>query len=135
MIFGNGQQFDTNKVTNYLNNLGCQAWFTVVAHPQTNGQTEATNKVFLHSLQKKLNDAKCKWADELPDVLLSCRMTEQMAIGETLTYDFKVVLPVEVALHTHCLTKFQESLNNSTLREALNLLPSVHGDTLLRKVL
>jgi len=50
MIFDNGRQFDTAKVTDYLNTLGCQAWFTAVAHPQTNGQAEATNKVILHEL-------------------------------------------------------------------------------------
>jgi len=37
IIFDNGRQFDTNRLTNYLVTLGCQAWFTAVAHPQTNG--------------------------------------------------------------------------------------------------
>ena len=37
MIFDNGRQFDTSKLTDYLSSLGCQARFTAVAHPQTNG--------------------------------------------------------------------------------------------------
>jgi len=37
MIFYNGRRFDTIKVTDYLNDLECQARFTAVAHPQTNG--------------------------------------------------------------------------------------------------
>jgi len=41
----------------------------VVAHPQTNGQAEAANKVIFYGLQKKLDEAKGKWADELHDVL------------------------------------------------------------------
>lgn len=52
-----------------------------------------------------------------------------------LTYGSEVVLLVEVALHTHQLTTFQETSNNAALREALDLLPSVHGDSLLREAL
>jgi len=58
MISDNLRQFDTNKLTDYLSNLGCQARFTTVAHPQTNGQAEAANKVILHGLQKKLDNVK-----------------------------------------------------------------------------
>ena len=69
MIFNNRRQFDTTKITDYLRTLRCQVKFTAIAHPQTNGQTEAANKAILHGLQKKLNDAKGKWVDELHDVL------------------------------------------------------------------
>ena len=37
MVFHNGRQFDTTKITDYLSTLGWQARFTAVAHPQTNG--------------------------------------------------------------------------------------------------
>ena len=40
---------------------------------------------------------------------------------------------MEVVLHTHQLTTFQEELKNAVLREALGLLPSIRGDTLLRE--
>jgi len=46
------------KVTNYLTTLGSQAQFTAVAHPQTNRQAKDANKVILHGLRKKLDDAK-----------------------------------------------------------------------------
>jgi len=38
-------------------------------HPQTNSQVEAANKSILHGLQKKLDDAKGKWTDELHGIL------------------------------------------------------------------
>jgi len=60
MIFDNGWQFDTAKVTDCLNTLGCQAWLTAVMHSQTNGQANVVNKVILHGLQKKLDEAKGK---------------------------------------------------------------------------
>jgi len=52
-----------------------------------------------------------------------------------LIYSSVAVLPVEVALHTHQLTTFQETLNSAALREALDLLPSFCGDALLRDAL
>ena len=60
------------------------------------------------------------------------------ATGETpfmLTYGSEAVLPVEVSLHTHCLTTFQEELNNAAVLEALDLLPSIRGDALLQEAL
>lgn len=69
MILNNGRQFDMAKVTEYLSTMGCQAQFTTVAQPQTNGQAEAANKVILHGLQKKLDKTKGKYAEELHSVL------------------------------------------------------------------
>ena len=52
-----------------------------------------------------------------------------------LIYDSEAVLPVKVALHKHHLTTFQESLNNTALPEALDLLSSIHGDALIYEAL
>ena len=52
-----------------------------------------------------------------------------------LAYGSEAILPIEVALHTHRLTTFQAASNNAALREALDLLPSVCGDSLLREAL
>jgi len=114
-IFDNRKQFDTTKLTDYLGALGCQARFNDVAHPQTNDQAEAVNKSILHGLQKKLDDAKGKWADELHGFLWSLQTTEEMGTGKTpflLAYGSDSVLPIVVVLHTHQLTTFQEKLNN-----------------------
>jgi len=40
-----------------------------------------------------------------------------------LVYRLEVILLIEVAIHIHWLTTFQEEVDNSTLREALDLLP------------
>ena len=45
------------------------------------------------------------------------------------------MLHVKVALYTHHLTTFQDELNNAALREALDLLPSIRRDALLREAL
>ena len=43
--------------------------FSTLAYPQENGQAEATNKVIVFGLKKRLDDVKGKWVDELPHVL------------------------------------------------------------------
>ena len=76
--------------------------------------------------------------DELHGVLWYLYTTEKTATGETqfmLAYGSEAVLPIEVALHTHGLTTFQEGLNNAALRKALDLFPSIRGDALLRGAL
>ena len=138
MSCNNGHQFDRAKVTDYLSTLGCQARFTVVAHPQTNGQVEAANKVILYTLQKKLDEAKGQQAEELHGTLWSIHTIGKTAIGETpimLAYRSEVIQPIEHALHTHRLSTFQEELNNVALRKALDLLPPIRGDALLREAL
>ncbi|RDX90524.1 hypothetical protein CR513_27595, partial [Mucuna pruriens] len=45
--------------------------FTSVEHPQTNGQAEAANRVILRGLRRRLEEAKGRWAEELPQVLWS----------------------------------------------------------------
>jgi len=51
-----------------------------------------------------------------------------------LTYGSKVVIPVEIALHTHHLITFQEALNNAALWKALDLLVSFQEKALLREL-
>ena len=43
-------------------------------------------------------------------------------------YGSKIMLLMEVIIHTHQLTTFQEDFNNKALREVLDLLPMVRGD-------
>ncbi|RDX87976.1 hypothetical protein CR513_30486, partial [Mucuna pruriens] len=40
--------------------------FTFVEHPKSNGQAEAVNKVILRGLRKRLEEAKGRWVEELP---------------------------------------------------------------------
>ncbi|RDX88248.1 hypothetical protein CR513_30186, partial [Mucuna pruriens] len=44
-------------------------------HPQTNGQAEAANKVILKGLRRRLEEAKGRWVEELPQVLWSYHTT------------------------------------------------------------
>nr|XP_025648156.1 uncharacterized protein K02A2.6-like [Arachis hypogaea] len=65
VISDNGTQFTDKKFTEFLTGLGVKQKFSLVEHPQTNGQVESANKVILLGLKKRLDNKKGAWADEL----------------------------------------------------------------------
>uniref|UniRef100_A0A151UDD1 Integrase catalytic domain-containing protein n=1 Tax=Cajanus cajan TaxID=3821 RepID=A0A151UDD1_CAJCA len=91
--------FTNKKFNSFLENLGIRHRFTLVEHPQSNGQAEAANKVILTELKKRLGSAKGAWAEELPEVLWAYQCTPQSTTKETpflLTYGDDAMIPVEV---------------------------------------
>ncbi|RDY14054.1 Tf2-9, partial [Mucuna pruriens] len=65
----------------------------------SNGQAEATNRVILKGLWKRLEEAKGRWAEELPHVLWSYHTTPHSTTNETpfrLTFRTEAVIPVEI---------------------------------------
>lgn len=58
--------------------------FAYVVHPLTNGLTEVTNRAVLWGLKKHLEEAKRKWTEELPSVLLSYKTTPRKGMGGSL---------------------------------------------------
>ncbi|XP_057734195.1 uncharacterized protein LOC130949519 [Arachis stenosperma] len=73
---------------------------TSVEHPQTNGLAEAANKVILHALKKKLDDAKGLWAELIPEVLWGYNTTPQSSTKETpfrLVYGSEAMIPLEIS--------------------------------------
>lgn len=75
MISDNGKQFDCKEMRELCDNLGIKKGFSAVSHPQSNGQTEAINKIIKHTLKAKLEDRKGNWPEELPNVLWSYNTT------------------------------------------------------------
>ncbi|RDX84073.1 Retrovirus-related Pol polyprotein from transposon 17.6, partial [Mucuna pruriens] len=99
--------------------------FTSVEHPQANGQAEATNRVILRGLRRRLEEAKGRWAEELPQVLWSYHTTPHSTTGETpfrLTYGSKAVIPVEIGEPSPTTTLFDPTANEEELRTNLDLL-------------
>ncbi|XP_025684755.1 uncharacterized protein [Arachis hypogaea] len=87
------------EIRGILHRPGHKAEILLSRAPQTNGQVEATNKVILLGLKKRLDSKKGAWADELASVLWSYRTTEQSSTGEThfrLTYGVDAMIPVEI---------------------------------------
>ena len=83
--------------------MGIRNGYSTPTYPQGNGQAEATNKVIVARLKKRLDDAKGKWVDELPHVLWTYHTTPQRSTGKTpfsMTYRLEVVIPLEFGFPT-----------------------------------
>ena len=118
-ISDNGLQFDRKSFRSYCYDLGIKNRYSTLAYPQGNGQVEAVNKVIVNGLKKRLDDAKGKWVEELPQVLWTYRTTPRRSIGETpfsMTYGAEVVIPLENGFPTLRTSSFNLS-DNCELRE------------------
>ena len=88
-------------------------------------RSEASNKVIVNGLKKKLDDAKGRWVEELPHVLWAYRMTSRCSMGETpfaMTYGAEAVIPLEANFPTLRTSSFTPSSNDDLLRESLDLV-------------
>ncbi|RDX77430.1 Tf2-9, partial [Mucuna pruriens] len=102
--------------------------FMSVEHPQSNGQAEAANKVILRGIRKRLEEAKGRWADKLPQVLWSYHTTPHSTTRETplcLTYGTEAVISVEIGEPSPRMTFFEQGNNEEELRANLDLLQEV----------
>ena len=69
LISDNRLQFDSKAFREFCCDLGIRNRYSTPAYPQCNGQAEATNKEIVNELRKRLDNAKGRWAEELPSVL------------------------------------------------------------------
>ena len=101
LISDNGLQFDSKAFHAFCSDLSIKNKYSTLAYPQSNGQVEATNKAIMNELKKRLDDAKGRWAEELPNILWAYRTTPKRSTRETLfslTYGEEVVIPAEMNL-------------------------------------
>ena len=99
MVANNGTRFIDQPSRGFLASYKVKHHFTLIEHPQANGQVKAADKVVHRGLKKRLDEAKGAWADELGSVLWYYRTTPQSTIGKTpfkLTYGVDFIIPVEV---------------------------------------
>ncbi|KAL8127958.1 hypothetical protein AgCh_014767 [Apium graveolens] len=92
---------------------------------QSNGQTEAINKIIKHTLKAKLEEKKGDWPEEMPMVLWSYNTTPRSTTGETpflLTYGYEAMVPVEQSVARY-------------FNKRVKSVPFKVGDLVLRKVM
>ncbi|XP_074326867.1 uncharacterized protein LOC141664812 [Apium graveolens] len=75
LVSDNGKQFDSKELRQLCENLKIKKEFAAFYHPQSNGQTEAVNKIIKHTLKAKLEERKGNWPEELPKVMWSYNTT------------------------------------------------------------
>ncbi|XP_077245948.1 uncharacterized protein LOC143885765 [Tasmannia lanceolata] len=135
LITDNGRQLDCKNFRKFCSDLKIEQRFTSVAHPQTNGQTEVTNRILLQGIKKRLDDKAGRWADELYHVLWAYRTTPRSSTGESpfnLSFGTEAVIPVDVGTPSPRVTSFNEQLNDDGLRTNLDLLEEAREESRIR---
>ena len=121
----NELQFDSKAFRRYYCELGIANRYSTPAYPQGNRQAEASNKVIVNGLKKRLDDAKGRWVKELSHVLWAYRTTPRRSTGETpfiMTYRAKTMIPLEANFPTLRTNSFTPSGNDELLGESLDLI-------------
>ena len=99
--------------------------YSTLAYTQGNGQAEAVNKVIVNGLEKRLDDAKGKWVEELSHVLWTYQTTPRRSTRETsfsMTYGAETVILLETGFPTLRTSSFNPSSNNELLEKSLDFI-------------
>ncbi|XP_065004152.1 uncharacterized protein LOC103981981 [Musa acuminata AAA Group] len=125
IITDNGSQFTSARFQEFCASYGIQLRFSSVAHPQTNGLAEVTNRSILNGLKRRVSTTQSAWVDELPSILWSLRTTPKAAAGESpysLSFGTEVVLPPKMVFPTLRTASYDERVSTQGLRADLDLL-------------
>ena len=79
----------------------------------------------MNGLKKRLEGAKGRWAEELPNILWAYRTTPRRSTGETsfsLTYGAEAVIPAEINLCNAQVSGFSPAKNVELMVRQLDLL-------------
>ncbi|XP_074324269.1 uncharacterized protein LOC141661185 [Apium graveolens] len=135
LVSDNGKQFDNKGLRQLCEDLKIKKEFTAVYHPQSNGQTEAINKIIKYTLETKLEEHKGNWPEELPKVMWSYNTTPKSTMRETpfmLTYRYEAMVPVEVGSGSLRRDRYREEDAEVNQRLHLDLLEEVRENSQLR---
>ncbi|XP_021603076.1 uncharacterized protein LOC110608172 [Manihot esculenta] len=135
LISDNGRQFNCRTFKEFTMNMGIWHKFSSVAHPQTNGQTEVTNRAILQGLKKRLDGAKANWANELNSILWALRTTPKTSTKETpfaLAFGTEAVVPIELQVPTLRVQFNDENANSDKLRSNLDALEEIREEAQVR---
>ncbi|CAL9004809.1 unnamed protein product, partial [Prunus brigantina] len=132
IVTDNGRQFDNAKFKQFCSNLKIKLCFASPAHPQSNGQVEAVNKIIKRTLKTKLDKAKGCWPELLPEVLWSYCTTFRTSTGETpfsLSFGTEAVAPVEIGQPTYRTSTYEAEANNEQLALNLDFIDELRGQS------
>ncbi|XP_060974614.1 uncharacterized protein LOC133039709 [Cannabis sativa] len=124
--------FDGDLFTEFCERNKIIKSFSSVARPQANGQVEGVNKTLKDTIKKKLDAAKGRWVDELPQVLWAHIITEKTATGHTpfsLAFGSEAMLPVEVNISTQRRELYNQEENLELLKFSLDLLDEKRAES------
>ncbi|XP_008231854.1 PREDICTED: uncharacterized protein LOC103331021 [Prunus mume] len=137
IVTDNGRQFDNAKFRQFCSNIKIKLFFASPAHPQSNGQVEAVNKIIKKTLKTKLDKAKGCWPELLPEVLWAYRTTFRTSTRETpfsLSFGTEAVAPVEIGQPTYRTSTYEAEANNEQLALSLDFIDELRDQYNMRNV-
>ncbi|KAL5745954.1 hypothetical protein ACOSP7_027100 [Xanthoceras sorbifolium] len=108
-----------------------------VAHPQTNEQVEAVNKIIKHTIKAKLDSKKGKWAGKLPEVLWAYKTPARTSMVETpfaMAFRVEAVIPIEMRIQSR-VHMYDHVQNISALESNLDELESRRDKAQIRNTI
>ncbi|KAM2350290.1 hypothetical protein ACFX1X_013713 [Malus domestica] len=111
--------------------------FASPAHPQSNGQVEAINKIIKRTLKTSLDKAKGCWPEFVPQVFWSYYTLYRTSTRETLfsfVFGTEAVVPVELEQATFRVQNYVQSKNDKQLTLNLDLVEEYRNHAHLRNV-
>ena len=137
LISDNELQFDSKAFRTFYGDLGIKKMYSTLAYLQSNGQAEVTNKTILNELKRRLDGAKGRWAEEVPNILWAYRTTPRRSTWETLfslTYRPETVIPAEMNLCSARVAGFDLVQNDELMLERLDWLEECREAATIRLV-
>ncbi|KAI5348488.1 hypothetical protein L3X38_001375 [Prunus dulcis] len=125
IITDNGKQFDSDLFRQFCSHLKINLFFASPAHPQSNGQVEAINKIIKKIMKQQLDEAKGAWLKKLPKALWAIRTSFRTSSRETpfsLTFGSEAVIRVEIGEASYQTTTFSPKGNKAQLALKLDLV-------------
>ncbi|XP_021811720.1 uncharacterized protein LOC110754904 [Prunus avium] len=135
IITDNGKQFDSSQFRHLCHRFGINLFFASPAHPQSNCQVEAINKIITKTLKKKLGTAKGAWPDLLPEALWAINTSYRRSTGETpfsLAFGSEAVVPVEINAPSCRTASYEPEQNEAQLTLNLDLIEEHRSQAQLR---
>ena len=87
IVMDNGAQFKSSDVRDLCYKYGIKQSFLSPTYPQGNRHAEASNKIILDGLKKRLDEVKNKWVEELPTVFWAYRTSTRISTRDPLLHD------------------------------------------------
>ncbi|KAL0445748.1 UNVERIFIED_CONTAM: hypothetical protein Slati_1702700 [Sesamum latifolium] len=135
IISDNGRQFQGRRIQEWCQGLHIKQRFTSVAHPQSNGQVEVTNRILVQGIKRRLERVGGNWTEELTSVLWGYRTTPSGSTGESpfsLVYGTEAIISAELGRAYHRVMHFSEECNNDLLKESLDLIEELREKAFIR---
>ncbi|KAL0458685.1 UNVERIFIED_CONTAM: hypothetical protein Slati_0495700 [Sesamum latifolium] len=125
IVSDNGRQFQGRRIQEWCQGLHIKQRFTTVAHPQSDGQVEVTNRILVQGIKRRLERVGGNWTEELTSVLWAHRTSPRGSTGESpfsLVYGTEAIIPAELGMPSHRVMNFAEGYNKDLLKENLDLI-------------